>query len=257
MAFNSLSWSSSLIVADLLVYMCALLSGYALINGPNLSHSFQLLHLVQKTTEIAPIFVSCPRERSLLAAVLTGFIFKLMAERAMQVSCKMVLFVFFFACTLIEREGDRWLKGSCKRNVTSRFQNMKQLLGKAQIWTCIRVQETCTCDKLSLPSLLPSLPTSLHSFIYLIIYLFIYFIYFIFSAMPPTRKPPTPTSNVSPVTVSNGSEPLADVKLTPRDDIKPKFGIIFGAVFGAVAVVLIVCIILLVIARRKRSPKLE
>ena len=163
-------------------------------------------------------------------------------------------FVCFFACTLIEREGDRWLIGSCKRNVTSRFQNMKQLLGKAQIWTCIRVQETCTCDKLSLPSLLPSLPTSL---LHLFNYLFIYFIYFIFSAMPPTRKPPTPTSNVSPVTVSNGSEPLADVKLTPRDDIKPKFGIIFGAVFGAVAVVLIVCIILLVIARRKRSPKLE
>ena len=49
--------------------------------------SFQLLRLVQKTTEIVRIFAFYRRVlRSLLATVLTAFIFKLMEGRVTQVS---------------------------------------------------------------------------------------------------------------------------------------------------------------------------
>lgn len=81
-----------------------------------------------------------------------------------------------------------------------------------------------------------------------------------YSAMPPTTKPsPSSSSTVSsPASVSYSTEEPVVKQQSGQDDSKPNYGIILGAVFGVVGFIAIVfIIILLIIARRKRSPKLE
>lgn len=80
------------------------------------------------------------------------------------------------------------------------------------------------------------------------------------STMPPTTKPsPSSSSTVSsPASVSYSTEEPVVKQQSGQDDSKPNYGIILGAVFGVVGFIAIVfIIILLIIARRKRSPKLE
>ena len=68
--------------------------------------SFQLLRLVQKTTETVRIFAFCRRERrSLLAAALTGFIFKLMAKHVTLVSLMFSFVVCSYAVSMERVEG--------------------------------------------------------------------------------------------------------------------------------------------------------
>ena len=81
-----------------------------------------------------------------------------------------------------------------------------------------------------------------------------------YSVMPPTTKPsPSSSSTVSsPASVSYSTEEPVVKQQSGQDDSKPNYGIILGAVFGVVGFIAIVFnIILLIIARRKRSPKLE
>lgn len=80
-----------------------------------------------------------------------------------------------------------------------------------------------------------------------------------YSAMPPTTKPsPSSSSTVSsPASVSYSTEEPVVKQQSGQDDSKPNYGIILGALLGVVGFIVIVSIILYIIARRKRSPKLE
>lgn len=79
-----------------------------------------------------------------------------------------------------------------------------------------------------------------------------------FLAIPPTRKP-TIAGSVPPVSVNYTTKPsVVDVNKQAQQDVsKPNIGVIYGTVFGVVALILVVCIIVFIIARKKRSPKLE
>ena len=82
-----------------------------------------------------------------------------------------------------------------------------------------------------------------------------------FLAIPPTRKP-TIAGGVPPVSVNystEGTKPsVVDVNKQAQQDVsKPNIGLIYGTVFGVVALILVVCVIVFIIARKKRSPKLE
>lgn len=80
-----------------------------------------------------------------------------------------------------------------------------------------------------------------------------------YSAMPPTTKPSPSSSSIvsSPASVSYSTEEPVVKQQSGQDDSKPNYGIILGALLGVVGFIVIVSIILYIIARRKRSPKLE
>ena len=46
-------------------------------------------------------------------------------------------------------------------------------------------------------------------------------------------------------------------KQSGSDESKPNFGLIFGILAGVFVVIVTVCVVLVVIARKKRSPRLQ
>jgi len=84
--------------------------------------------------------------------------------------------------------------------------------------------------------------------------------FFLSVAVPPTTKPTASlSSNVSAVSVNYTTQPSVDVKQqAPQDGGKSNSGLIYGLVFGFLVLLLLVGgIVLFIVARRKRSPKLQ
>lgn len=85
--------------------------------------------------------------------------------------------------------------------------------------------------------------------------------YFLSVAVPPTRKPTaTSSSIVSPVSVSYSTQPSIVIKQEAHQDGgKSNTGLIFGLAFGGVALLFVVVgiIVVYIVAKKKRSPKLQ
>ena len=85
--------------------------------------------------------------------------------------------------------------------------------------------------------------------------------FFLSAAVPPTRKPTaTSPSRVSPVSVSYSTQPSVVIKQQAhQDDGKSNTGLIYGFVGGGVALLFLVlgAVVLYIVARKKRSPKLQ
>ena len=82
-----------------------------------------------------------------------------------------------------------------------------------------------------------------------------YFLLFLI-ASPPVTETTTPLSPVSVNYTSNPSVNIVD-KQSGSDESKPNFGLIFGILAGVIVVIVTVCVVLVVIARKKRSPRLQ
>ena len=85
--------------------------------------------------------------------------------------------------------------------------------------------------------------------------------FFLSVAVPPTRKPTaTSSSRVSSVSVSYSTQPSVVIKQQAHQDGgKSSTGLIYGlAVGGGVTILFVVLgVVLYIVARKKRSPKLQ
>ena len=77
-------------------------------------------------------------------------------------------------------------------------------------------------------------------------------------AVPATAKPP-PETSTSPIVVNYTSNPSVSIhdKQTAQAGKKTNLGLILGVVFGVLVGIIAVFITFFIIARRKRSPRLE
>ena len=77
-------------------------------------------------------------------------------------------------------------------------------------------------------------------------------------AAPATANPP-PETSTPPVVVNSTSKPSVGIvdKQPVRAERKTSLRLILGVVFGPLVVILAVFIVVFIIARRKRSPRLE